>query len=204
MGSAADVMRALDGFSFRLARTGAPVFVDPTGIVSFREAEGSFVSPNKVQATVKVIAPGIVAEVSIIGIDQQEWETNIFSGEWQLVPSEYAFQPAVLFNPNGGIQNALEHYLLDLVLLDIVELEEIPGQSLYHLGAQMDGANVHTLTFGLIDEQLLDVELWIAPDSFELYRLQIIDPIDEGATESTIWQLDFWDFGRVIEIAPPI
>lgn len=197
-------MRELDGFSFRLQRSGAPVFVDPTGIVAFREAEGSFVSPDKVEATVKVIVPGIVAEVSIIGIGAQEWETNILTGQWQLVPDEYAFQPAVLFNPDGGIQQAIGMHLTDVEMLGMAELEELPGLQLYHLHGTMDGANVSELTLGLIDPQPLDVQLWIEPGTFYLHRVEIIDPVNDGAEEPTNWQLDFWDFDRVIDIQPPI
>lgn len=197
-------MRSLDGFSFRLARTGAPVFVDPTGVVTFREAAGSFVAPDRVQATVKVIAPAIVAEVSIIGIGDEEWETNIFSGEWVLVPPEYAFQPGVLFDPEAGIQQALVSHLTDLQVVDIAELEEVPGLSFYHLRGMMDGAKVHDLTFGLIDAQPLEIELWISPGDFALHRAIIADPANESAEEGTIWQFDFWDFGSTIEILPPI
>lgn len=197
-------MRDLDGFSFRLQRSGAPVFVDPTGIVSFREAQGAFVSPEKVQGTVKVIAPGIVAEVSIIGIGDQEWETNIFTGEWFLVPPEYAFKPAVLFDPETGMQSALASHLENLMLIDISELEELPGLSLYHLSAKMDGNHVSALTYGLIDPQPLDIELWIEPEVFALHRMIIVDPINEGADEPTIWQLDFWDFGNIVVITPPV
>ena len=202
--NSASYMRSLDGFAFKLERTGAPVYVDPSGVISFREAEGIFVSPDKVQATVKVIAPAIVAEVSVIGIGDLEWETNIFSGEWALVPPEYAFQPAVLFDPVTGIQQALEDYLFDIELLGLAELEELPGLTLYHLHGVMDGANVHDLTVGLIDEQMLDIELWIAPVTFELHRALIFDPPNEGVEEGTTWQFDFWDFDKVIEIVPPV
>ncbi|MEX2143403.1 MAG: LppX_LprAFG lipoprotein [Anaerolineales bacterium] len=200
----AEFMRSLEGFSFRLERTGQPVYVDPGGLISFRQAEGIFVSPDRVQATVKVIAPAIVAEVSIIGIGDLEWETNIFSGEWALVPPEYAFQPAVLFDPIGGIHQALEDYLVNIELIGIAEIDEIPGLSLYYLSGQMDGSNVHDLTVGLIDEQLLEIELWIAPNTFELHRVVIIDPVNDHDELGTNWIFDFWDFGKIIEIEPPV
>ena len=202
--NSATYMRSLDGFAFKLDRSGAPVYVDQSGVIAFRSAEGFFVSPDKVQATVKVIAPAIVAEVSVIGIGDLEWETNIFSGEWALVPPEYAFQPAVLFDPVGGIQQALEDYLFDAEMLGLDELEEQPGLTLYHLRGAMGGANVHELTVGLIDEQLLEIELWIAPGTFELHRALIFDPPNVGAEEGTTWQFDFWDFDKVIAIVPPV
>jgi hypothetical protein len=197
-------MRGLAGFRFDLVRSGASAFLDPGHTVSFREADGIFVSPDKVQATVKVILPGLAAEVSIIGIGDQEWETNVFTGAWELVPPEYAFQPAVLFDPQGGIQQALQENLTDLELVGIEELEEAPGLGLYHLRGKMDGAQVQSITLGLIDPQPLSVDLWISPNSFDLYSVVIVDPADEGETEGTTWQMHFWDFDKVIEINPPI
>jgi hypothetical protein len=197
-------MQSLDGFSFKLERSGAPVYVDPTGIVTFRQAEGSFVSPDKVAGTVKVIAPAIVAEVDIIGIGEKEWETNIFTGEWFVVPLEYAFKPAVLFDPSSGMQPALAEHLENITLIDVSEIEELPGLQLYHISATMDGIYVSELTYTLIDPQPLDIELWIEPGIFALHRMTIVDPSDEEATEPTYWQLDFWDFDKVIEIRPPI
>ncbi|HEX9597268.1 MAG TPA: hypothetical protein VF982_10350, partial [Anaerolineales bacterium] len=98
----------------------------------------------------------------------------------------------------------LEDYLFDIELLGLAELEELPGLTLYHLHGVMDGANVHDLTVGLIDEQMLNIELWIAPVTFELHRALIFDPPNEGVEEGTTWQFDFWDFDKVIEIVPPV
>lgn len=200
----AATMRALPGFHFNLSRTGAPAFLDAFGTLAFREADGNFVSPDKVRATVKVIAPGIVAEVAIIGIGDQEWETNIFTGNWELVPPEYAFKPSILFDPNAGIQLALIENLEDPVLLGTEELEEVPGLALYHLQGKMSGADIQSITLGLIDPESLNVDIWIAPGSFELYRVVLVDPALGDETESTTWQMDFWDFGTVIDISPPI
>ncbi len=200
----ATVMRGLAGFHFDLVRSGASAFLDPGHTVSFREADGIFVSPDRVQATVKVILPGLAAEVSIIGIGDQEWETNVLTGAWELVPPEYAFQPAVLFDPQGGIQKALQENLTNLEFVGIEELEEAPGLGLYHLRGKMDGAKVQSITLGLIDSQPLSVDLWISPNSFDLYSVVIVDPAVEGETEATTWQMNFWDFDKVIEIKPPI
>lgn len=200
----ATTMRALPGFHFNLSRTGAPVYLDPFGAIEFSEADGNFVSPDKVQATVKVISPGIVAEIAIIGIGDQEWETNIFTGDWQLVAPEYAFKPSILFDPNAGIQLALVENLEAPVLVGTEELEESPGLALYHLQGKMNGADIQSITLGLIDPETLDVDVWIAADTFELHRVVIVDPALGDETESTTWQMDFWDFGTVIEISPPI
>ena len=163
-----------------------------------------FVVPDKVIADVKVIAPGIVATVSVICADGMQWETNIITKEWQAVPPEYSFQPQLLFDPQAGIQSVIANDLFDLQYVGISQLEEVPGIDLYHLEAKLSGKQTSQITFGLIDDEELSITLWINPNTYELYRIIVIDPMNEGDDEDTIWTIDFWDFDNVIDISPPI
>lgn len=197
-------MREIEGFHFLVVRDGEHAFLDPEETISFRRADGDYVVPDKVFATVKVIAPGIVAEVKIISIGDNHWETNILSGKWQVIPPKYAFQPAILFDPASGMQDVLANDLKELEYLGIVEIEEMPGFSLYHIAGRVSGTHINQITEGLIDAEELAIELWIAPKTFELYRVIMVDPMDEGEEEDTVWQIDFWDFDQIIDIQPPI
>lgn len=200
----AERMRQLEGFHYLIDRSGAPAFLDYDETISFRRAEGNYVLPDRVTAEVRVIAPGIVAEVTIISIGDTQWETHLLTGDWQRVPQEYAFQPQVLLNPDTGIQAVLENDLQSLNYMGIDELEELPGLSLYKLQGTLDGEGAYYATYGMIDKDPLDVVLWIAPDTFELHRVIVVDPADPGEDENTIWQIDFWDFDKTVEIEPPI
>ena len=57
------------------------------------------------------------------------------------------------------------------------------------------------MSYGLIAADTLAVRLWIAPQTFDLLRVQLVQP---GAGEVTTWQVDFWDFNKVVEISPPV
>jgi len=200
----AERMQELAGFHYRIERSGASAFLDYNQTISFRRAEGDYVLPDRVTAEVRVIAPGIIAEVSIISIGGTQWETNYLTGEWQVVPPEYAFQPQILLNPDTGIQAVLERDLTSLVYEGIDEIEEMPGFMLYKLHGTLEGDGAYLATYGMIDRDPLDVQLWIAPHTFELHRVIVIDPADPGEDEDTTWQIDFWDFDKTVVIQPPV
>jgi hypothetical protein len=50
----------------------------------------------------------------------------------------------------------------------------------------------------------LDVDIWVDPESYVIHRVIVIDPMNEGEDEDTVWQIDFWNFDKVIEINPPL
>lgn len=191
----------MPGFDFLIEREGAPAFLDPQGTLSFRRAEGEYASPDRVRATIRVIAPGIVTDIAVISIGPIQWETNMLTGEWQELPPDWGFNPGVLFDPETGIQAALIEDLSELILLGTAELEELPGQSLLHLRGRIGGQRLYSVSYGMIGPDAADIELWITPDTFELNRMVVVEP---GAEEDTIWTIDFWDFDQVSDISPPI
>jgi hypothetical protein len=200
----ADRMASLAGFEFLIERSGEPAFLDYEETISFRRAEGKFVSPDKVYTTVRVIAPGLVTEVQIISIEGEQWETNILTGAWQPSNPRYSFNPSRLFDPASGIPFVLSHELTDPVSIGLEELPEIPGKKLFALEANLLGDTAYQMTFGMIDNEPLRVRMWVDPAAFDLYRIVLVDPADPGDEEDTIWQIDFWNFGSTFEIEKPL
>ncbi len=199
---AVERMKSLQGFHFLIDRSGAPAYLDEGEVYSFRRAEGDFVTPDKALAAVRVIAPGMVAEIQAVGIGDRYWETNFLTGNWEELPSGMGLNPAVLFDPEVGLQPILQSDLSDLKVLEPVELEEIPGKLLYHLEGKILGDTLHAMSYGLIGPETMDVQLWIDPKTFDVNRV-LIAHLQPGNTEATIWQVDFWNFDKVVDIVPP-
>jgi lipoprotein LprG len=195
-------MESLSGFHFVIDRTGAPAFLDFESALAFRRAEGDFVAPDKAQALIRIIGPGLVAEVQIISIGERQWETNLLTGKWEELPPNWGFNPAVLFDKDIGIHSIMQSDLTELELVDVEELEEVPGHLLYALQGEIDGERLFQLSYGMMGPEPMGVKLWIAPETFDLHRLQITDAKKE-AEEPTIWVLDFWNYGQKMDIAPP-
>lgn len=198
-----DRMKSLSGFHFVVERSGALVFLDEEHTLAFRRAEGDFVAPDRAQATIRVIGPGLVVEVQVVNIGEVQWETNFLTGDWQELPPEWGFNPAALFDAEVGIQPILEEDLSELEWVGMEELEEVPGVSLHALTGEIEGEKLNQLSFGMIGPEMMTVKLWIAPDTFELYRIQM-NEAPTGGDEPTVWKIDFWDHDRIVEIVPPV
>ena len=197
-------MGTVTGFEFLIDRSGASVFLDYNETISFRRAEGQFNSPDHVYSNVRIIAPGIVTEVQIISIEGSQWETNLLTGEWQASDPIYSFNTSRLFDPEIGIPAILAKDLTSLALIGLEELPEVPGKKLYALEASLLGDHAYEMTYGMIDKDPLKIKLWIAPETFDLYRIILIDPADPGDEEDTVWQIDFWNLDKTFEIEKPI
>jgi hypothetical protein len=191
------------GFHFTIERSGAPAYIDADHTIAIRRMEGDYIAPDRVQATVRIIAPGLVTEVEVIGIGDTQWQTNILSGKWQELPPEWGFNPSIFFDANVGLMPILESDLVNLELNDNLELDDYPGVLLYALSGRVAGERVYELTYGLIGPQSLEVTMWIAPETFELYRMVITDHKQEEE-EATLWTLDFWEYDQLFDIQPPM
>ncbi len=195
-------MKSLKGFHFLIDRSGEPAYLDAAEQFAFRRAEGEFVSPDKAIASVRIITPGVVGEIQAVGIGDRYWETNYLTGNWEELPSGMGFNPAVLFDPEVGLQPILQSDLSEITVLDPVEIEELPDKFLYHLRGKIAGENLYTMSYGLMGPDTMDVEIWIDPNSFDVIRV-LITQLHPEKTEPTIWQVDFWNFDKVVDIEPP-
>ena len=202
MSRAAARMKALQGFSFVVVRSGAPAYIDPNQTFSLSRLEGNYVSPDKAQGQVRVIGPGIVASIHFISIADQYWETNYLTGEWWACPPNQCFNPALLFDPQTGLQPILQSDVLDLKLLKNEELEELPGKLLYSLSGQVKGEHLAQVSYGLIGPDPLNVHLWVDPATFAVQRIQLEKP-GANSAEATLWTVDFLNFDKVSPVLPP-
>lgn len=197
-------MQSLPGFRFAIAREGAPAFVDPPdNVLSFRRAEGDYAAPDRAQAVVRVIAPGLVTDVNVISVDAVQWQTNPLSGQWEELPPNWGFNPTVLFDRDVGLQTILANDTRDLQLVGGEKLEGGPNQTLYAITGTVAGERLAQMSNGLIGNKPADIQLWVVPETFELVRV-ILTETDTGTDENRVWQVDFSQWGEVKEIAPPL
>jgi hypothetical protein len=198
-------MSELEGFRFDISRDGAAAYLDPDNVLSFRRATGAYVAPDKAIATVRVIGPGLITDVEVVTIAETQWQTNVATGAWEELPPNWGFNPAVLFDDEVGLQAILTADITNLQTAEPQNLKESggPDQLLYHLTGEVAGERLHEMSGTLIGPQPVTVELWIAPETFELVRVVVNEPELE-AGEPSIWQVNFINFGEVIAIEPPL
>jgi len=210
---ASNRMLAWKGFHFVVERSGARAYLDPAHTLVFSRMEGDFVAPDRAQGSVRVVGPGLVAAVQFINIGERYWETNPLSGAWWECPEPGAcFNPGALFDPQNGIQAILRQDFAQLQYLGAAELEEAPGKQFYLVSGQLQGERLAALTWAMIGPETMSAQMWIAPDTFDVYRIQLEEPVSTDAPTpasgtpeppTTLWMVDFLQFDQISDIQPP-
>lgn len=195
-------MTAVSGFHFMIDRSGAPAYFDSAETLNFRQAEGDYVTPDRARAVVRIIAPGLVTDVSVVSVGAIQWETNVLTGQWEELPPDWGFNPTVLFDSQLGLPAILSLDLSNLARGESGKLDDGSDQLLYQLTADVTGERLYQMSGGLIGPGPVSATLWIAPETFELHRILVVEPA-AGSEEASIWQVDFGEFDLQLEIEPP-
>ena len=199
----AEKMRQIQSFHYVIDRTGASAFLDPEETISFRQAEGYFVAPDRTQAVVRVIGPGIVTDVSIVSIGAVQWQTNMATGQWEELPPDMGFNPSLLFDVDLGIPNLLVTDLTDLAILTATTPNEDEARGTYTLEGKIAGQKLYDISQGLMGPEPMAITIWVESEQFYLRRVRLIEPPRVSTEEETIWQLEFDAFDEPVEIVPP-
>ncbi len=200
--NAAARLQTMSGFHFAITQTGAPAYLDSSETVALIRADGDYAAPDKTQATVLVRLSGFVTKVNVISIADIQWQTNPLTGNWEELPPNWGFNPAVLFDAEIGLQAILAADLSDIVLTGVEKLEDGPEEPLYALTGVVNGERLYDMSGGLIGPETAEVHLWVIPNTFELVRITLTEP-GVGEETPSVWQVDFAGFDQVAAIEPP-
>jgi lipoprotein LprG len=201
--NAIERLKATTGFHFTIDRTGTLAYIDSDNTIVVNRIDGDFVTPDRVKGKIRVSVGGFPAEVSLVSIQGRYWQTNPLNQTWEEYEPGTVFNPALLFDSEKGIQPMLQADLSEVTFVGNEKLDKWPDKQLYHLSGKMKGERIADITFGLIGPEALDVGVWVAPKTFEVHRIQIIDPV-EGSPEPTTWTVDFLNFDQTADIQPPV
>jgi hypothetical protein len=201
--NAIERLKGCAGFHFTIERTGTLAYINSENTIAVNRIDGDFVTPDRVKGKIRVSVGGFPAEVSMVSIQGNYWQTNPLNQTWEAYEPGTTFNPALLFDSEKGIQPMLQTDLSELTLVGNEKLDKWPDQQLYHLKGKMKGERIAGITFELIGPEVMDVDVWVAPNSFEVHRMQIIDPV-EGESQPTIWTVDFLNYDQKVDIQPPV
>jgi lipoprotein LprG len=195
LSTAGTAMTDVETVHFSLERGGTPVYIFSD--VEFLDAEGDYLAPDRAAAVAHVSAAGFTLEMGAIAIAGETWITNIITGDWEPATEELSIDPAVLFDPDVGLPELLRNDLGDA---ELVGLEPRDGAERYHVRGLGPAARIDIITFGLVDDQDVVIDLWL-------------DPVTAHVTEGTFttlyrgeeatWQMTFSDYGEDVSIPIP-
>lgn len=208
LGEAATNIRAAETFRLDVRQSGAEynIFILLDGEeqeVAFRRAIAQYVSPDRVQGTVRVIAGGVLpVDVDIFSYGFDQW-VRFVGTNW--IDEDFApgFNPQTLIAEDTGFQAALAA-LTELDYEGIETLED--GTSVYHIAGIAEGDAVTSLLVGMIEaEGLVPVDVYIDRENRLPVRLIItqLETITEDEDDPTTWTIDVYDVGDEPELTPP-
>jgi lipoprotein LprG len=195
--AAAAAMGSVDYVRFKIARGGAPVYIDSLQTLNFSTAEGQFAAPSSANALVTLAVGNLNAQIGAIAIEGQTWLTNPITGDWEEAPEGYEFDPATLFDPDLGWRPLLAAGLSDV---EWIGEESRNSEPRYHIRASADEDRVALILAGLINKQPVTLDMWIDPETGYVREAELAT-VFEGQISD--WDIEFTEFGVPVEIAPP-
>jgi len=209
---AAGKVQEADSFELQIRVSGYPVRISvgdfplPDDLpLIFQYAEGVFVAPDKVQATVQVSLGDVATTADIVAIgDEQYMRSDLLTQEqWLKQQIIIGFNPASLIAPEGGIADALRA----ITKLEMVGQEDMEGLDVFHLRGEIQASEVYSLTFGLIGMKsgLLGVEVYILVEERLIEQVVLREPLPEGVEdqEPTTWTINIMGYNEPFSISTP-
>ncbi len=192
-------MLQLQTMHFKVEISGAPVVINRDMQTSLRSVEGDFSRPDKMGVHLKVIVAVAAVEADMIAIGNDQYITNFLSHEWEVLPPQFGFNPAIMFDPKDGLEQTLKAGLDNA---QVIGVESIDGVNAYHVKGSIDGSRVQVMSGGLLSTGTIDVELWVDGATFQTRKVILIDRATDAQNPST-WTLTFGSFGKTVDIVAP-
>lgn len=194
--AAAEAMATVTSVEFRLARDGAPIYIDEFERIALDSLRGQFAVPTRAQAELSVTVNGNLAtRLGAVAIDEEVWISNPVTGDFETLPAGYDIDPSRFFDPEDGWRPLLAA----LGDVTIVAIDDRGGER-YHVRGTAPAAQVSNITVGLVRDQDVEVDLWIHPTTSLVTAAEFETAIDG---ERSRWTLELSRYGDSFVIEPP-
>jgi lipoprotein LprG len=196
---AGDAMLQSPAFHFKIDISGKPVILNQLTRLSLRSAEGDFARPDKMGVHLKALLSVAAAELDMIALGDEQYLTNVLTKQWEVLPPEFGFNPAIMFDPKLGLEQVLKGGLDNAHWIGV---EDLNGKSVFHLQGSLSGERLQGMSGGLIGKGPIDVDLWIEPDTYLPRKAVIVDK-DSDAEKPSTWTMTFSSYGKDMNITAP-
>jgi lipoprotein LprG len=192
--------QASQSVHFVITLSGRPVSADTSGFTILNSLEGDLQRPDAALAVLSITIGGAVTEVRTVAIGDKQFATNPLTREWQCLPPGAAFNPAVLFDADQGIEFLLQNAFEDVTLVGTADLG---GRPHHHLRGTISGAQLQPISLNLLGAGPVATELFADQETLRISRLVLVDTATDPATPST-WTINFSDYDKSVDVREPI
>lgn len=196
---AGEAMLKAPSFHFKIDLSGKPVVLNQLTQLALRSAEGDFSRPDKMGVHLKVLAAGLAAELDMIALGAEQYLTNVLTKKWEVLPPEFGFNPAIMFDPQMGLEQTLKGGLDNPHWIGV---ETLDGKNIYHLQGSISGERLQGMSGGLISTGPVDADLWVEPNTY-LPRQAVIVDKNSDPDKPTTWTMTFSSYGKDVNITAP-
>ena len=193
---AAQGLGGLDSFHFALSHSegGTPMLE----ALLIHDAEGDVVKPDRLAVEFGGVFGNIYITASFISIGEDNFMTNPFSGNWEVVPAE--INPIAFFSPERGITNIVGS-ISKPMLIDSDE----SGWRVAGLLPPQALESIFGDTISSDDESdWVSVELTLDADSYLMRSVKMEGRITEREPPGTVREITLSGFNEPPEIEPPL
>lgn len=105
-------------------------FIDESKNIKLVSARGQLARPDSVAVDfqVSLFGAGSVS-IRMISIGPKAWTTDLLTGEWGVAPTEFGYDPTVLYDN----QNGLGPIMGRIQQPELIGTEEVRGRSVHHI-----------------------------------------------------------------------
>jgi hypothetical protein len=210
LNKAAAEVQSAKSIKIKLQLTGAPSYVDPPmepggpgNTIAFISADGAYVAPDRVSASVVASILGIPGKVDVVAIGDDQWMKNqiLTAGQWIKQIFSPGFNAAKLISSDQGIQSALKA----MREIKLNGIENVDGVPMYHISGKAAGTDIGSLTVGLIRGSDVLVDIFIPVESGRVDRVIMVQPdtVSEKQPKPTTWTLELFDYNGDAKIESP-
>ncbi len=197
--NASERLAATQTMAFRMSIEGT-TWIDDAHTLRLLSARGTMERPNKVDVEFQVEVAGAPrVSIRMITIGEDSWTTDIVTGRWVEAQEEFGYNPAILYDNQDGLGPVMGR----LQNPEIVGIEEVNDVQTYRVRGTVPGDVIEPLTAGTMEGSEITVELWIDGENWNLMRLSVAQPTDEGIEDPATWTMNLGDHDKQVSIERP-
>ena len=199
---AGEKMLEVRALHFIMELSGSLTYLDDPPTLALKRVEGDVTLPDQVRAIVRISSLGMLSEVGIIGLGEEQYITNPLNQQWEELPpgQGWYFDPALLFDPDYGIASILREagWAFGMGAGDDQE------GNYYILHGQVPSEKLFYLTSGMITSGEIDTEIWVDEETFYVHQIKLVE-LESDPENPTQWIIKLSDFDKPVDItAPPL
>jgi hypothetical protein len=190
-------MQSLTAFHFLLTHQNG--FSTIANNLNMTQAEGDFVAPDRLKASIKATFQTLPVAVNVISIGDQSWITNPLQGGDHYLPLPNGPQTSGILDPNQGVLKAVS----DMRDPKQTGSERIGNVDTTIVSGTVDAGALKSLAPDGEAGRQVPAQVWIGKNDPLVYRVRLSGPLSGSEPQNIVRQVDLSQFNENITILPP-